>query len=49
MLVTLEVQHEPASGRYSATFSSERLRVSGVPFSEVQGPGLLRHDDGAPG
>jgi hypothetical protein len=36
MPVTLEVQHQAQSGRYTATFTAERLRVSGIPFNEVR-------------
>ena len=34
--VTLSVLRDTVSGRYAATFSSERLRVSGIPFAEVR-------------
>lgn len=34
--VTLTVERDPRTGRYAAAFSSDRLRVSGIPFSEVQ-------------
>lgn len=34
--VTMIVQRDTATGRYTAAFSSERLRVSGVPFLEVR-------------
>ena len=36
MAVTLRVQRDPATGRYAATFDAERLRVSGIPFNDVQ-------------
>jgi dienelactone hydrolase len=36
MSVTLEVRRDPSTGGYSATFSSDRLRVSGIPFSELR-------------
>src|SRR5438552_196145 len=32
--VTLHIQRDSA-GKYSATFDSDRLRVSGIPFNEV--------------
>ena len=35
MLVTLHIQRD-TSGRYSATFDAERLRVSGIPFNEIR-------------
>jgi len=35
MFVTLDVKRD-AAGRYTATFAADRLRVSGIPFSEVQ-------------
>jgi len=38
MAVTLHVQRDSAS-RYAATFDSDRLRVSGIPFAEVQARG----------
>jgi pimeloyl-ACP methyl ester carboxylesterase len=38
--VRMHVQRDSATGRYSATFDSDRLRVSGIPFGEmeVRGP-----------
>jgi len=33
--VTMIVRRDAAAGRYTATFDSDRLRVSGVPFREV--------------
>lgn len=36
MLVTMKVERDTSSGKYLATFDSERLRVSGIPFAEVQ-------------
>lgn len=39
MAVTLRVQRDPATGRYSASFDSDRLRVSGIPFADVQAQG----------
>jgi hypothetical protein len=36
MAVTMRMQREPGSGRYSATFDAERLRVSGIPFDTVR-------------
>lgn len=36
LLVTLEVHRDTSSGKYVATFDSDRLRVSGIPFAEVQ-------------
>ena len=36
MPVTMNVQLDPSTGRYAAAFSSDRLRVSGIPFAEVQ-------------
>jgi|GEM_PF-523945 len=36
MAITLRVQRDTQTGRYSATFDSDRLRVSGIPFSDVQ-------------
>ena len=35
MAVTLHVRHDSGNA-YSATFDSDRLRVSGIPFSDVQ-------------
>lgn len=35
MLVTLDIRRDSA-GRHAATFSSDRLRVSGIPFNEVR-------------
>ena len=34
--ITLVVQRDTTSGRYTATFDSERLRVGGIPFQEVR-------------
>jgi alpha-beta hydrolase superfamily lysophospholipase len=34
--VTMVVRRDSASGRYTATFDSDRLRVSGIPFREVR-------------
>ena len=34
--VVLEVEQDTTSGRYAAKFTSDRLRVSGIPFSDVQ-------------
>ena len=34
--VILDVRQEPKTGGYTATFTSDRLRVSGIPFAEVQ-------------
>ena len=36
MLVTLDVQRDAGSGRYRATFGSDRVRVSGIPLDDVQ-------------
>ncbi len=36
MFVTLDVKRDATTGRYSATFGADRLRVSGIPFNEVQ-------------
>lgn len=36
MAVTMHVMHDPQTGRYSATFDSDRLRVGGIPFTDVQ-------------
>jgi len=33
--VTITVKHNETTGRYAATFSSERLRVEGIPFAEA--------------
>ncbi len=35
MPVTLHVQRDSATGKYSATFDTDRLRVSGIPFNDV--------------
>jgi hypothetical protein len=35
MAIRMHVQRD-SSGRYAATFDSDRLRVSGIPFSDVQ-------------
>jgi len=34
--VTMNVQLDPRTGRYTAAFTSDRLRVSGIPFAAVQ-------------
>jgi pimeloyl-ACP methyl ester carboxylesterase len=36
LAVSMTVQLDPATGRYRAAFSSDRLRVSGIPFADVQ-------------
>src|SRR4051812_6566327 len=36
MAVTMHVQRDAQGGRYTATFDAERLRVSGIPFADVQ-------------
>jgi hypothetical protein len=36
MAVTMHVVREPGTGRYTATFDAERLRVSGIPFDTVR-------------
>jgi uncharacterized protein len=36
MAVTMHVQHDARTGRYNATFDADRLRVSGIPFTDVQ-------------
>ncbi len=36
MAVTFEVRRDTTTGRYWATFSADRLRVSGIPFSDVR-------------
>jgi pimeloyl-ACP methyl ester carboxylesterase len=36
MLVTMNVQLDTSTGRYAAAFTSDRLRVSGIPFNEVR-------------
>src|SRR5262249_6403139 len=36
MLVTVDAKRDKSTGRYAATFASDRLRVSGIPFSEVR-------------
>lgn len=36
MAVNMSVRFDSTAGRYAATFSSDRLRVSGIPFAEVQ-------------
>lgn len=38
MPVTLDIRRD-TSGRHAATFATERLRVSGIPFNEVQSEG----------
>ena len=35
MAITMRIQRDSV-GRYSATFDSDRLRVSGIPFTDVQ-------------
>ena len=35
MLVTLTIRRDSSTGRYAATFDSDRLRVSGIPFTDV--------------
>jgi alpha-beta hydrolase superfamily lysophospholipase len=39
LAVTLTVQRDTATGQYRATFDSDRLRVSGIPFNEVRAQG----------
>ena len=34
--VTLDLRRDTASGGFAATFASDRLRVSGIPFNEVR-------------
>jgi pimeloyl-ACP methyl ester carboxylesterase len=36
LAVTLHVQRDPTTNAYSATFDSDRLRVTGIPFAEVK-------------
>jgi pimeloyl-ACP methyl ester carboxylesterase len=36
LAVSMTVRLDPATGRYRAAFSSDRLRVSGIPFADVQ-------------
>ena len=36
LLVSLNVQPDKDTGHYTATFGSDRLRVSGIPFNEVR-------------
>jgi dipeptidyl aminopeptidase/acylaminoacyl peptidase len=36
MAITMRVQRDPQTGRYTASFDSDRLRVSGIPFNDVQ-------------
>lgn len=36
MRVTLHMKRDTKTGSYTATFDSDRLRVSGIPFSKVQ-------------
>src|SRR5688500_2445273 len=36
MPVALDVKHDASSGRFAASFAAERLRVSGIPFNDVQ-------------
>jgi len=36
LFVTLNVQYDTSTGRYAATFAADRLRASGIPFSEVR-------------
>ena len=35
MLVTLTIQRDSVTGRYAAAFDADRLRVRGIPFTEV--------------
>lgn len=42
LLVTLDVQPGDSANRYRATFSSDRLRVTGIPFSSVERDGCCR-------
>ncbi len=42
MAITMHVQRDPSTGRYSANFDADRLRVSGIPFNEVQVQGCCR-------
>src|SRR5262245_45830163 len=34
--VSLDVKQDASSGRYTATFGADRLRASGIPFSDVE-------------
>src|SRR5262245_33529909 len=36
MAIALEIKLDKTTNKYSATFDSERLRVAGIPFSDVQ-------------
>ena len=36
MHVTLDLHRDAATGRYAATFSAARLRVAGIPFTELR-------------
>lgn len=36
MAVTMRIAHDTAADRYAATFDSDRLRVSGIPFAEAR-------------
>ncbi len=36
MLVEVHVERDPDTGRFTAAFSADRLRVSGIPFNEVR-------------
>lgn len=36
MPVTMNIRHDSSTGHYSATFTADRLRVSGIPFNEVR-------------
>lgn len=36
MAVTMHIQRDGRTGRYTATFDAERLRVSGIPFDTVR-------------
>jgi len=42
LLVTLEIQPGDSANRYRATFSSDRVRVTGIPFSSVERDGCCR-------
>ena len=44
LAVTMHVQRDPGTGRYTANFDAERLRVSGIPFDSVrfEGAGTVR-------
>src|SRR5262245_37733234 len=36
MAIALEIKLDRTTNKYSATFDSERLRVAGIPFTDVQ-------------